>query len=45
VELRGLGLDTMLASYLLTHAVGASAGNLFLEHLGYRADDEICGVA
>ena len=46
VDARGLGLDTMLASYLLDatrsgHPLEATA----LEHLGYKAltDEDVCG--
>ncbi len=46
VTLRGLGLDTMLASYLLDATrSGHPLEGTALEHLGYKAltEDELCG--
>ena len=46
VELRGLGVDTMLASYLLDATLpGHPLESTALEHLGYKAlsEEELCG--
>jgi len=46
VELRGLGLDTMLGSYLLDATKpGHPLENTALDHLGYKAlsEEDVCG--
>ena len=46
VTMRGLGLDTMLASYLLDSTrAGHPLDGVALEHLGYRAltEEDLCG--
>jgi DNA polymerase-1 len=46
ISLAGLGLDTMLASYLLDSTrSGHPLENTALEHLGYKAlsDEDVCG--
>ena len=45
VQVRGLGLDTMLASYLIDATAGHPLEDLALEHLSYKALtlEDVCG--